>query len=657
MNTGNNSVTRQSGSTPTGTTGPTGDHTSGSGSYVYIETSGNYFQNFQIEAPLLTGAGTVTFWYHMFGPGCGDLSVLVNFDNNWNEIWSISHDQGDKWLMAEVDVGERGATAIRFSFTSGGDSYGDIAIDDVTVTAFEELNPTTSPSPTLSMKPSLSPSLSSSPVPTSAALTTAAQLKAALTSSSSSYQLEIHLGSDIFLSETLHIYGGLYSIDGNGHTINGQAQVRCLNVSNGAQVDLNNVTFTRCLGFEVGGAILMSSDAAMTITDSVFKDNNVSGYRGGNSSQAGGGGICCWACKFLHVSRCSFVDNSCDGGTHLQHTGGAITAAHMESFKAVNCTFSNNRARYGGAIRLYAGGAAAIARTAFVNNSCDGFGGAISAVYMESFDAVNCTFSNNRAHYGGAFDLYAGGAAAITRTAFVNNSADASGGAINAIIMESFDADSCTFSNNRAYYGGAFDLYGGAAAITRTTFVKNSADQSGGAIYVSDMESFDANSCTFSHNRAAYAGAIYQSRMVSIILNSTFLSNSARFQGGAIGLSTSIVDINNSRFISNLASGGGGGAIHAANSVEISMSFCTVSFNLATASSGGGLYVSDSNLNVKDLSSVITRRSATLSSRLSRETAPWLETASTVQITRQTTAKRIVSSWPWLLPNWTWWNL
>jgi predicted outer membrane repeat protein len=223
--------------------------------------------------------------------------------------------------------------------------------------------------------------------------------------------------------------------------------------------------------------------------------------------------------------------------------------------------------------------------------------------------------------------------------------------------MESFDAVICTFSNNRAYYGGAFDLYGGAAAITRTTFVKNSADQSGGAIYVSDMESFDANSCTFSHNRAAYAGAIYQSRMVSIILNSTFLSNSARFQGGAIGLSTSIVDINNSRFISNLASGGGGGAIHAANSVEISMSFCTVSFNLATASSGGGLYVSDSNLNVKDLSSVITRRSATLSSRLSRETAPWLETASTVQITRQTTAKRIVSSWPWLLPNWTWWNL
>ena len=132
------------GGTPSNGTGPTGDHTSGTGNYVYVEASGGggnppnaTLTSTQVDLSPLTNPEMI-FWYHMDGNNMGDLDVEVNDGSGWTSVFSKSGDQGAVWLEAIVSLSAYTNDTIEVRFTgdkaTGGANFqGDIAIDDLSI--------------------------------------------------------------------------------------------------------------------------------------------------------------------------------------------------------------------------------------------------------------------------------------------------------------------------------------------------------------------------------------------------------------------------------------------------------------------------------------------------------------------------------------------
>ncbi|MCK4655188.1 MAG: hypothetical protein KAU01_12170, partial [Candidatus Cloacimonetes bacterium] len=128
-----------SGSTTSSGTGPSGDHTTGSGYYSYTESSSPNFPN--KRADLLTPQFDIssvtnpyfTFWYHMYGSTIGELHVDIYEGSSWtNDVMiPISGNQGDTWFEQIVDLsGFTGTIQIRFRGITGSSYTSDMAIDD-----------------------------------------------------------------------------------------------------------------------------------------------------------------------------------------------------------------------------------------------------------------------------------------------------------------------------------------------------------------------------------------------------------------------------------------------------------------------------------------------------------------------------------------------
>ncbi len=131
--------------TPSNGTGPTGDHTSGSGRYLYTEASGTCDSR---EALLLSPCFDLTnalnpeakFWYHMNGTAVGDLHIDVLADGEWylDVVSPLIGSQGNLWQQQTINLlaftGK--VINIRFRATTGTGSNSwssDIAIDDFNI--------------------------------------------------------------------------------------------------------------------------------------------------------------------------------------------------------------------------------------------------------------------------------------------------------------------------------------------------------------------------------------------------------------------------------------------------------------------------------------------------------------------------------------------
>lgn len=151
---------RHDGPTGSSGTGPAGDHTSGSGNYIYFESSSpaqtggtNCFYS------QLFSAGScqqLTFWYHMLGSGIGKLSVLVKNNDGSDQriVWEKSGEQGNEWKQASVEVTSSVSYQVFFEGVRGVDFRGDIAIDDIT---FKDCSVIATTSPPATQPPTTSP--------------------------------------------------------------------------------------------------------------------------------------------------------------------------------------------------------------------------------------------------------------------------------------------------------------------------------------------------------------------------------------------------------------------------------------------------------------------------------------------------------------------
>lgn len=140
--------TRDSGGTPSAGTGPnTGN---GSTWYMYIETSSprsnGDIANFESPCFDLTSASTATFsfYYHMYGSTIGSLNVELSTDNGstypnllWSQTGQVQTSNGQAYNQVSLNLNAYvGQTVkIRFRGVRGSNWDGDIAIDDIGMTA------------------------------------------------------------------------------------------------------------------------------------------------------------------------------------------------------------------------------------------------------------------------------------------------------------------------------------------------------------------------------------------------------------------------------------------------------------------------------------------------------------------------------------------
>ncbi|MFM9413387.1 S-layer homology domain-containing protein [Peptococcus simiae] len=216
----------------------------------------------------------------------------------------------------------------------------------------------------------------------------------------------------------------------------------------------------------------------------------------GNQASAQGGAS--YLCGDTEVTDTAFTENGCG------FQGGAFYLLYGEStFRSL--TFDQNEAVIsGGAIGLYNGAKLAADGCTFTANQTltkadnSGTGGAIFVrPAAGGLDLKNSDLIGNLARYGGA--LYLGKDASIANTTFKGNKASGS---------DDLPAD--TTKDGKGGYGGAVYCLKGSSQIANTSFEKNSAFKSGGAIvvrpeaavHVTQGSSFDGNACTLGQGGA-----------------------------------------------------------------------------------------------------------------------------------------------------------
>ncbi len=130
-----------SGSTSSSNTGPSGDHTTGSGKYVYVEASnGNAGDEALLYSPCFDFSGSslvkLSYWYHMYGSAITTLYFDIKYPSGWITYDSIVGQQqtasDEPWLQ-KLYVLPDSICRVRFRTISGGNYEGDIAIDDFNV--------------------------------------------------------------------------------------------------------------------------------------------------------------------------------------------------------------------------------------------------------------------------------------------------------------------------------------------------------------------------------------------------------------------------------------------------------------------------------------------------------------------------------------------
>ncbi len=133
---------RNSGSTPSSSTGPSGAH--GGTYYIYTEASSPNYPNVTaiLDGPCfdLTSASNteMTFWYHMYGSAMGTLYLEASEDCiSWATVWSLTGNQGNAWYEATVDLSAYDGTtlSLRFRGVTGSSYTSDMSVDDITITA------------------------------------------------------------------------------------------------------------------------------------------------------------------------------------------------------------------------------------------------------------------------------------------------------------------------------------------------------------------------------------------------------------------------------------------------------------------------------------------------------------------------------------------
>ena len=268
----------------------------------------------------------------------------------------------------------------------------------------------------------------------------------------------------------------------------------------------------------------------------------------------------------------TFTKGATSGSGNARFGGGLWIKTGSHTF--VDCTFSDNSAVYGGAIRFDSTGDLTLTRTTFSNNSTTGDAGALSFGNGKT-TVTDCTFTGNSAPAGGAIDCFGSAELSILGGEFSSNAAVNNGGAIAVeagatLRINQTGASSTSFiGNSSTKFGGALDIQTNKSAIEnkiKNAIFKGNHAHDGGAVSTDGPSGkttkvyFDY--CTFGGTNSGEPNYVKTSSSVT--------GNS---NGGAILVENdSFVNIATSSFIGNHANNNQyGGAICARGDAYVNL--------------------------------------------------------------------------------------
>ena len=287
---------------------------------------------------------------------------------------------------------------------------------------------------------------------------------------------------------------------------------------------------------------------------------------------------------------------------YIQSTSPALTLSHITMINIIRSDISNNQrdSRYfssrRGTIHIESSGSESvlnIVNSSFHNNTVYQNGGAIYVV-QTNVTINGSIFRNNSANwngysypYGGAVYMSGTGKSlTVFNTTFLMNTASESGGAIY-VQGTTVTAMECNFKSNTAATG------------------------SGGAMYVQGA-TVTAMECNFTLNTAIHyyygnGGAIYMSgtNKFFVVINTTFLMNRAGGSGGAMYVQGATVTTTGCNFTSNTVTYFVGGAMYVQGAI-VKIVKCNYTMNSASYA-GGATYTSGPHHEIND-SRFITNR-------------------------------------------------
>ena len=271
--------------------------------------------------------------------------------------------------------------------------------------------------------------------------------------------------------------------------------------------------------------------------------------------------------------------------------------------------FHNNKAVSGGVIAMSANDFLTLTENIFSYNNANR-GGAIHLLIENTLNLDHCNFTHNSANVdGGVIYSEYQNSVMINDGNFRFNKADGNGGVFCLLIQTELTIMGsdygCTFVGNQAQSGGVTYASESEVAVHSQTLQmdNNTARDNGGAVYLSkaNLKIFGGN-CTFVGNIANSGGTMYASESEVAVNSQTLqINNSTAIDnGGAVCLSGTNLKIlsSNNTFMGNQAKFGG--AIYASES-NILMETSTLTKVKANSAqnSGGGLYITSSELNFK----------------------------------------------------------
>ena len=387
------------------------------------------------------------------------------------------------------------------------------------------------------------------------------------------------VSNSVFINNHAYDGGAIYVGEGSGH------------------INVTGSTFSENVALTTGGAISIEA-SAVTINESNFYDNIAKDggavYVGGEgtdnyvyssvfegnralgdeNAMNGIGGAIDWVASSGTIVDTRFTDNCADYG------GGVYFGGKSNESNIINCTFERNQAKYnGGAIDCNAS-MMYIEGTLFDGNVAQ-FGAALCRETNAKKGAgINNVFKNNHAIVAGAALGWMGSfGITITNYTFINNSADVAGGAIYASVdSHNCSVNDCTFEDN--YVTDKTDGWSGGEGFTwiawdgtemyyRTDWT-NVPSKATTADVLPTETIFYYNNTEQLDAALGTGGAMTIFGANATITNSNFTGNRARIGGGVyIGASSGNADIDGTIWRNNVAKERGGALMIYASAVHV----------------------------------------------------------------------------------------
>ena len=383
-----------------------------------------------------------------------------------------------------------------------------------------------------------------------------------------------------FTDNTAEIGGALFVHSSNLHVVDSSF---CYN---GAGDTINDIIIPQHYLHHSGG-VMFISDSLCTITNSTFANN--AAVNGGVMFLAG--------YKFFSIMNSTFTNNSATASGGIMYVSGYKAGS---SFNIINSTFSNNNAAiFGGIIFTESDDSFNIISSIFASNSAAAGGVVCIFRWESSFNIISSTFSNNSGvpFDGGVMLIVGSSSINITNSNFTYNSATNTGGVIWAS-QSSFNID-------------------------RSNFLANKADNSGGIMFMTEC-SMHITDCKFNHNSGSlyifnsnlnFSGyisfenceepskTIATLNTLETVVGNLTVQTQPHPEGGAITSFQSTVIFIGVTYISNNQAKRGG-AILAIESKFMIHGETIVANNIATDSTGGGISLQQSDLEIKESTTI-----------------------------------------------------